>query len=463
MKKSFRFLTVALGAVSIASAVCVAGCGPKFSGTLRIAYKDENREEQIVEAVGELFMSKYPDVTIEYVPFSGDTFGMINNAVATNTEPDIFLANSFDMLSLSGYSGLLMDFSSYMERDARAGAFDLDDYYSVYWELGQKNFNGEQYLIPRSCDRVVLHYNKSLIKKAEEELNVDIIDGMIHNGWTWDEFHRVCDILKQSSEFRGSSKYLISCDLNWEALLNPIYEAMGVKEFDEAGNNTIDADETALKGALDFFKTWVDKAYIAPQTGDGGLGFESGGKAFFFHSQTVSDVAQLLNEKAFPGATDMSDYYDIVTVPVFEDHPLIGAGAAGYCAVAYTEKPDLVWEFMKTLISRDGQNAIADSGINLVPIRKDMADYKDPANHWGVGYEKFNLEAYLYNTGKTVDGTKEPDWNCYSDFFLAQDPRYATNLIKTLGNMTITYANGRSYADAVSTYKREVETILSIR
>lgn len=132
-------------------------------------------------------------------------------------------------------------------------------------------------------------------------------------------------------------------------------------------------------------------------------------------------------------------------MPVREGNEKIGCGAAGYSVYSGSSNRDLAWQFLKLLLSKDGQNVMADSGNNYVPLRKDMTDYTDPTNHWGNGFEKCNMSAFTYNCG--VNG--DPDWNCYSTFIAQQKPKQATNISKAIESLISSYLGGASYDTAM--------------
>ena len=89
---------------------------------------------------------------------------------------------------------------------------------------------------------------------------------------------------------------------------------------------------------------------------------------------------------------------------------------------------------------------MADCGSNYVPVRKDMADYTNPENHWGKGYEDLNLSAYTYNCGADED----PDWNCYTTFITQQKPKQATNISNAITGLISNYCNGEEYTKSIT-------------
>ena len=470
--KKLKCVAAVLCAGVLAASLCLAGCGDdetqrgpvtdeqgnvvvevdkNISTTLVVAYKNENKELEMIKHLEALFQKEYPNVKFSNQAYTGSTSIVIDRNISAGEAPDIFMTNSFDMFSLDD-KDLLLDFAPYMQREQELGTFDMGEYYETYFKLGQRDFNGAQLLVPRSVDRVVVHYNKEIIRRAEEETGQEI-QKYIKNGWTWDDFDTVCAALKQSSLYQNSN--IVDFNMDWEAVYNPILQYYGVKYFE---NDELAFDSEAGRQALDFFKNWAEKGY-APRSKDKAADFDYGVGAMHFQSRAVSETIKNLHNRAYtekPLDSDWSDIVDVVTMPVFADKPLIGAGAAGYCAYKDTENPALVWQFLKHIISREGQNAIADTGNNLVPVRKDMADYKNPDNHWGKGYENLNLTAYTYNIG----GEGEENWNCYTDYFLAASPRFAVAMNDAFGLMIQGYAGGTTYEASMTQLKAQIARIL---
>ena len=408
-----------------------------IKATLRVAVTNYNDEKKIVAEIGDILTKEYPNVTVKLEPFSTSISNQYTSWFRTHNVPDILINNSFDMFTLSD-KGLLYDLTPYIEAEAEdsESTFNMDDYYESYFKMGQENFDGAQYMIPRSADRVVCQYNKAIFKKAGVDMS------LVKNGWTWDDFLKVCATLRAYYDANGMSDYtLIDPYFTWEAVYNPIFESYGVQYFDENGGITLDSQNT--EHALKFIKSIIDNRY-ASKTSVEQAGMEGNKGCILFHSQAASLTSKKL-AAYYPDAQKVSDYYDVVTMPVIPGNEKIGCGAAGYSVYSDSENKDLAWQFMKILLSKEGQNIMADSGSNFVPVRKDMADYTNPENHWGRGYEDLNLSAYTYNSGANGD----PDWNCYTTFIAQQKPKQATNISNAISGLIQNYCNGTDYSTSI--------------
>lgn len=465
MKKILSFALTMLLALGVAT-----GCGAptgnsgskpsevnlhpdeNVTATLRVAVENYTAEKKIISEIGEILTAKYPNVTVKIETISGGISSQYATWFRNKNVPDILVNNSFDMFTLSD-KGLLSDLTPYLEAEAAdpESTFDINDYYESYIKMGQANFDGEQYMIPRSADRVVCHYNKAIFRRAGVDMS------LVRNGWTWDDFMTVCATLRKYYDSQDSMKAYTLVDpyFTWEAVYNPIFESYGVEYYDENGEVALESDAT--ENALKFIKSIIDNKYASrPSVEQAGMAGNKG--CMLFHSQAASLMATELSVY-YPDAEKVSDYYDIVTMPVIPGREKIGCGAAGYSVYDGSENKDLAWQFLKILLSKEGQNIMADSGSNYVPVRKDMADYTNPENHWGKGYEDLNLSAYTYNCGAGDD----PDWNCYTTYIARKAPKYASSVGSALSTLIANYCNGvADYATSIRSCTNAIKRILAM-
>lgn len=465
MKKILSFALTLLLALGVAT-----GCGAptgnsgskpsevnlhpdeNVTATLRVAVENYTAEKKIISEIGEILTAKYPNVTVKIETISGGISSQYATWFRNKNVPDILVNNSFDMFTLSD-KGLLSDLTPYLDAEAAdpESTFDINDYYESYIKMGQANFDGEQYMIPRSADRVVCHYNKAIFKAAGVDMS------LVRNGWTWDDFMTVCATLRKYYDSQDSMKAYTLVDpyFTWEAVYNPIFESYGVEYYDENGEVALESDVT--ENALKFIKSIIDNKYASrPSVEQAGMAGNKG--CMLFHSQAASLMATELSVY-YPDAEKVSDYYDVVTMPVIPGHEKIGCGAAGYSVYDGSENKDLAWQFLKILLSKEGQNIMADSGSNYVPVRKDMADYTNPENHWGKGYEDLNLSAYTYNCGAGDD----PDWNCYTTYIARKAPKYASSVGSALSTLIANYCNGvADYATSIRSCTNAIRRILAM-
>ena len=359
------------------------------SFTLRVAVADSAVEQKSMKNISAIFNKTYPNINVSVETMGSSVSSYIQNSYATNNLPDIFMLSQFDMIKLDAME-ILYDFQPYISAETVKGTFDSSDYVEAYWKLGQRNFNGDQLMISRTMDRVVCHYNPKIFKAAGVDMS------LVKNGWTWDDFKTVSAKLRTYYDNQGITSPLADSNYNWEAMINPIFESYGVQYFDDNGKVTIDS--TATKNALDFIKDLVDKKYFSGPNG-GGADFDNLKGCMAFDSQPLTYHMGRMKEN-LSADQNIKDYYNVVTMPVMPGHENIGAGAAGYAMSYNTKHSDYAWKFLKLIAEKEGQNALADGGITQPSIRKDMSGVS-LENHWTVGFEDYNLEAYTFKNGSS--------------------------------------------------------------
>jgi ABC-type glycerol-3-phosphate transport system substrate-binding protein len=204
----------------------------------------------------------------------------------------------------------------------------------------------------------------------------------------------------------------------------------GAKYFE---NGIAAVDNDGIRNGLLLIEDMVKKGYQGTSNSLQ-ANFAGGQGAFMFHSQALSIGKMNIDAsyaREYPNGVDES-VFDVVTFPIInEENPCIGAGIAGYALSSTTKNRDVAWQFLKFMLTKQGQNIIAEKGkTNYPPIRKDMSDVNDETNLWTKGYSNFNLEAYLW--------AAENDALCMTDFIL-EAPQYATDLISAIQTLISDY------------------------
>ncbi|MCF0112450.1 MAG: extracellular solute-binding protein, partial [Bacilli bacterium] len=260
------------------------------------------------------------------------------------------------------------------------------------------------------CDSVVTFYNKTLLQNA----GIDTRD--IVNGWTWDTFLNKLDAYRNYLDNNGKTTYYC-IDMNlyeWLSVNYPILASYGGSIIDKNLNVTVDSPET--REALRMVRTMVEKRYIPYPGKDCSNSFEAGSSPFLFQSSSISHYADRAQLK---GKIDITSF-PLITA---KSNPKIGCGIAAYAINAKTSHKVACWQFLNTLISKDGQQAMATGNLHLPSIRKDL---QDPATaNWMKGYEDLNLAAYTYG----------PEYKTTPEFLAWPDPRAKSELDQALKDL----------------------------
>lgn len=369
-------------------------------------YNLTDKDQAHFKNLEEEFRLIYPNVDLTIQSFAGtDYYAELMKAYGAGTMPDIIMVNS--AMSFVGINeGILLNLDPYIQAQVALDSNYEEQFVESMWKLGQENYDGDQYFVPRSADRVVAHYNKEIFNKA----NVDM--SLVKNGWTWDDFLTVCEQLRKYYVTYENGAGFLDCQLNWEAVMFPMLESLDGEVFDEEGNISLDSEGT--RTMLTKMNELVEKGY-APASNYTPVDLTTGG-AIQFNSAPADMYL-----------TSMGDSYNVVTFPLIGDYETakIGAGIAGYGIFSgiAEEKRDLAWKLLDFMLSKDGQNTMAKAGLTVPPIRVDMQSPN--VNKWGEGKEGINLQAYVW----------ESERNFATNFYVGQDPSKQVELVNAISTM----------------------------
>jgi len=466
-----KFLSLIL-ALSVCAVMCLAGCGGKNptvndesdydvnidmtdadynqTSTLTVGVTADPYESELVNALGAGFKQLFPNVTIEPVKVSGtDYSSAVVGRYQAGNMPDLFYTSETE--SFRFISGkLFLNLQPYIKAETAENSVWADQFVEEAMKLGQKNYNGDQFFIPRSSDRIVTHLNMKYIKAAltwNDRPDKTVTVETVKNGWTWDEFVKVCVNLRAYYDAQGwtaaNGRYILDPTFTWSPVLFSLFKSNGAA-FYENGNWTLDSEAT--KTTLNMMRELVEKKIIAPTNG-GGANYENGNGAMLFHSSSA-----ITKYKNYIGAD-----YNIVTFPVINGNSgVTGYGVPGYGIFSgiSKDKRDLAWQFLSYMMSEEGQNALANAGMHTPSIRDDLQDYNAAA--WGEGYRDINLAATTYETARNYSET----------FFLNFDATTKTNLLNAasnfvsnvmtynISNLEPSFTNDKCISTAISEFKK---------
>ncbi len=436
MKRFFAMLiATAVAAVALAGASCMPKSGSAdknpivnpgsdydvdlrvddVEATLKIAITNEPSEIQMLNSLIREYNKSYPSVKVEIMEI--DNTSSFNNTLRLyyqndcNNEPgympDIILSNTEDMHTLIEW-GILLDLQPYIDKSVEQGLLDLDDFYPEMWRLGKKGLSDsqDQYVIPRSMDRVVTHINQAIFSECfkdtpKEELPFTPVEELYAQGkivpevgWTWQQFLATCAALRKYYDGVPSKAdgYIIDSYITWAPVYYSLVKSAGADIITD-GEITVETLKpllTELKADL------VGNRYIAPSSTEKQANFEGGAGAMMFHSAYASRWYDILG-----------DEYNVTSFPLYGSNPRIGTGIAGYGIFSRGQNKgpggrvrgrDLAWTFINFMISPEGQDAMAEGGMTTAPIRKDMADPAE--NAWGrdLMNRGINMKAYTFGT-----------------------------------------------------------------
>ena len=402
------------------------------TATLTVGVTVDPQETEYVEALAEGFKDIFPNVTIEPVRIQGISWtSAITNRFNGGNMPDLFFTSETEA-SLFISSRLYLNLEPYIRAETERNPAWADQFVETAFRIGQEGYDGDQYFLPRSSDRIVTHLNMKYITAAltwEGRPDPSITVDTVRNGWTWEEFVKVCEALRAYYDAQGwtaaNGRYILDPSFVWEPILYSLFRSNGAS-FYNGTDWTLDSPET--RTTISMIRELIDKKIIAPKDG-GGANYENGNGAMLFHSSSA--IAK------YHEFIDDNGGYDIVTFPVINgEQGVVGYGVPGYGIYSGIEesKRDLAWQFLSYIVSEEGQNILGRAGMCTPSVRTDLQD-PDTAE-WGKGYADVNLEATIYETER----------NYTESFFFSFDARRKVDLsaaAQRFVNNIMTYSSGQ--------------------
>lgn len=309
----------------------------------------------------------------------------INELYDSWVNKQLYVEKLADIIQVFDYSAefwtnfdLLQPISSYMERD---GVNEEDYYPSVIEMAKSKTGDNSMYWVPRDYNKVVVCYNTKMFELAGVEKPSD--------DWTFEDFHETCKKLQAAedtiTDYTGLSKiWAVDMGLNWTATYYPVIKSYGGGLIDQEKGETFE-NLDAVKTGFESLLKYVDEGLcVAPD--DAAAPFINRQCAMVFTSRpNVAEYFEYLE-----GEIDFASFPTISGV----ETSYIGMGCTGYgiTRLCPDEKKELAWDFLKFIISEEGQNAFSETG-SCIPSLKALAD--DENATFRTVYPGLNHDAFV--------------------------------------------------------------------
>ena len=187
----------------------------------------------------------------------------------------------------------------------------------------------------------------------------------------------------------------------------------------------------------------MENKYIVEDGVTPGNSFEVGTAPFLFQSASFSLFAE---------RRELKNNIDLVSFPLInaKNSPKIGSGIAGYAINRNSNEKPAAWQFLNFMMSKAGQEKLAEGGLQLPSIRKDLQDYKTAK--WGEGYTEFNLAAYTYGS----------EYKIVPEFLSYVDPKIKGDLDLAFKDLfSNTLKRSKTVEKAISTCVLDLEDALA--
>ncbi len=288
-------------------------------------------------------MAKHPDVEIKVIDTSADEY---NNSLgislsAAQPDPDVIWVKDMGSMLQMADKKQLLPLDDFMKKDN----LDLSIYNGAAEQL---QYNEATYGLPYRSDWYILYYNKDLFDAA----------GVPYpsNDMTWDEYY---DLAAKMTSGEGSAKVYGGHNHTWQALVS---------------NWAVqDGKHTVVEKDYSFLKPWYEQA-VALQDNGYIQDFSTLKTANIHYSSVFKNqqcammpmgswfIATMIQSQA---SDETSFNWGIARIP----HP--ADTEAGYTVgaltpvgiSAYTDEPDLSWDFVKFATSEEAANILAEQGV----------------------------------------------------------------------------------------------------
>ncbi len=309
--------------------------------TLSITTWDYDSSPQF-SAVVEAYEAQNPNVEIKVIDTSADEY---NNSLgislsAAQGDPDvIFVKDMGSMLQMADKQQLL-PLDEYVEKDA----VDTSVYSGAFEQL---QYNGVTYGMPYRNDWYVLYYNKDLFDAAGVEYP--------SNDMTWEEYY---DLAAQLTSGEGSAKVYGTHNHTWQALVT---------------NWAVqDGENTVVEQDYSFMKPWYEDALMLQENGY--IQDYATLKTANIHYSSVFKNQQCammpmgtwfiatMEQSNQEGETNFN--WGVANIPHSEGQSGYTVGAITPVAIsAFTDQPDLAWDFVKFASSEEAADILAGVGV----------------------------------------------------------------------------------------------------
>jgi ABC-type glycerol-3-phosphate transport system substrate-binding protein len=351
-------------------------------GTLQGAFVD-NVNTMLVDQ----FQKLHPeyDVKVEYI--TGDDISVALAAqAAAGTLPDVtFTADLYVVPFAKG--GISVDMEPLAKADPN---FDLSDVYENMLALSKVDGKG-LYMIPSSYDVVTMYYNKSLFAAAGAPLPT--------KDSTWDEIINSCKMIKDKT-----GNYCIPYTAQkWWAVYVPWIVGYGGKILSDDGKTALLSSPETLAGLQAYTDMWTKDGIGQPSDFDAGGDCWLVGKcALQLHIPSIMQATRALDPQPFE--------WDTEVIPTFPSgQKVTGMGTYGFSITKDAKDPQIAWDFIKGLLSKDTQKAIT-LKYSGMPLLKSLRNDPDILALPGP---PDNIEAFLNNGANGITPTYFPG-NCGS-------------------------------------------------
>lgn len=368
MKKVKRILCLIMSLFVIAGAAGLVACGGgNTAGEITVAVMNNSNEVKAINDFKTAYLKKYPDRKVKIVKITNTLDNWIVTQKNANNLPDIIQVYDYSCCYWTA-NDLFVPISDYMTRDG----LNESDYFDAIVDIAKSGSDGKMYWAPRDYNKVVVAYNKDIFDVAGVSYPSD--------DWTWTQFLSVCEQLNaKASQIKASTNqtvfYPVDANLNWEAVYYPAIKSYGGEIIDKENGTAIKNKDAFVKGVTKLLDL-ADNGLSKPPSEDT-VPFANSQCAMQFCVRP--DIVSYANNLMKSDGTVPMDF---ASMPKYDDEEVttsyIGMGCTGYGITTSCDEENLdyAWDFLKLILSEEGQELFSATGSGF-PVIKSMAEDKN--------------------------------------------------------------------------------------
>lgn len=359
----------------------------EMEGSIKIAAPNVTSHKNALEAFIESFHVKFPKITVEttYLDMSGYKAAVVRSASSAEAlnkpetmfdvfwMPQDYINEWYDLRILASLEG-------FIAQDEEISKNDL-----IEQTINDASVNGQMYMMPRDYNQVVMFYNTDMFDSAGVDYPT--------SGMSADDFRDMLEALREGlsvsndknaygMRYRDVVQNIVDCNIKWDSLCWPLLKSFGATIVDETGTVTFDSEETYQ--ALSYWKGLTDdvkyqcRLAIKTELGSANPGqqFRMQQAPIYFQSRAV--ISDVVTDVKMGGQYFGIKTLGVAGLPNFGGTYTIGGGCSGYAMYSKSVNVAAAWQFLKHVVSVEGQNAYSETG-DCVPVLKSLLDDENAA------------------------------------------------------------------------------------
>ncbi len=370
--------------VGLVLILLLTACGSKTTSgptEVKVMMWGSPEELAVWQSVADAFHTKNPSIKVTMDVADWDSYwDKLNTLYAANTPPDLFAMDA--PLFQDWYSrGALLNLQPYIDKTPGL----LDSLYPV--TLQAYETPDGYYGVPRDAQTIVLFYNKDKFDAAGLPYPDDT--------WTLDKLREVAKQLTIRDSNGVATQWGLAADLS-------DMELFWSEAIWEYGGDIISADHTQTlltEGKARDAWQFIYSMMVTDRSMPTGTESVQYGEDTFDAGMAAMTT---MGHWAVPQYSQRGFHYDVASFPSGPEGRVTSVNCAGFVVPKGAAHPDQAWEFIKYVLSPEGQTKAVTLGL-AVPAVKSIAESDVYLNQPGFSInQKIFTDALAYAHMKPV-------------------------------------------------------------